>query len=574
MATAAQTKDKLKEEIATLREQLAEAIATLDAIRSGEVDALVVTGKQGSQIYTLKDADRPYRVLIEEMRQGALTVDSAGTILFANRRLSELLRMPHEKLLGTALREFVPDEARPLYDPLLDVGLAGNAEGEILLRTAEGSDIPVHIAVNALPLDAGIAGVLVTDLTAQKRHQAERVQLLSEHAARIAAEQADRRKDEFIATLAHELRNPLAPMRNALELMRLGKSGSAAMENTRATIERQLKLLVRLVDDLLDVARINTGKFELRRERAELTAIVNSAVEMSRPRIEADRHALSISLPSHALWLDADPARLVQMLSNLLDNASKYTKPGGSIRVAVEEETGTAVVSVTDTGIGIPPDMLDRVFDMFAQVDQSLERSHGGLGIGLTLVRRLVKLHGGSIEAKSAGLGMGSTFSVRLPLVEAPREPAAREIAMRDTAARNAAEISDANAVQSTLRVMVVDDNVDAAATLGMLLEHMGHDVNIAHDGERALQAAAAQNPDVVFMDIGLPEMSGYQVARRMRTDLGLTRAYIVALTGYGSTVDQYNSREAGFNMHIVKPIEPDQLRDLLANLSASHPST
>jgi PAS domain S-box-containing protein len=573
MATSAHTKDELREEIATLRAQLAEAIATLDAIRSGEVDALVVTGTQGAQIYTLKDADRPYRVLIEEMRQGALTVDSSGIILFANRRVSELLRTSQEKLLGTALRDFVPDEARPLYDSLLRAGLAGNSEGEISLRS-EGGGIPVHVAVNALPIDTGIAGVLVTDLTAQKRHQAERIQLLSEHAARITAEQADRRKDEFIATLAHELRNPLAPIRNALELMRLGKTGGAAKEEPRVMIERQLKLLVRLVDDLLDVARINTGKFELRRERTELTALVNSAAEMSRPRIEADRHALSVSLPSQALWLDADPARLVQMLSNLLDNAAKYTQPGGSIRVAVEQEGGKAVVSVTDTGIGIPLDMLERVFDMFAQVDQSLERSHGGLGIGLTLVKRLVELHGGDIVAESAGVGMGSTFSVRLPLVEAPREPAAREIAALDTAARNAAGISDANAVQATLRVMVVDDNVDAAATLGMLLQHMGHDVNIAHDGERALQAAAAHNPDVIFMDIGLPEMSGYQVARRMRTDLGLTSAYIVALTGYGSTVDQCNSREAGFNMHIVKPIEPDQLRDLMANLSASHPST
>src|SRR5260221_9440505 len=278
MDTPAQAIDQLREEVGALRAQLADTLATLDAIRSGEVDALVVTGTQGAQIYPLTDLDRPYRVLIEEMRQGALTVDSLGIILFANRRLSELLRTPHEKLLGTALRDFVPDEARPLYDSLLRAGLAGNAEGEISLRSESG-DIPVHIAVSALPLDHGIAGALVTDLTAQKRHQAERIQLLSEHAARIAAEQADRRKDEFIATLAHELRNPLAPIRNALELMRLGKTGSAAIEDTRAMIERQLKLLVRLVDDLLDVARINTGKFELRRERAELTAIVNSAVE-------------------------------------------------------------------------------------------------------------------------------------------------------------------------------------------------------------------------------------------------------------------------------------------------------
>ncbi len=371
--------------------------------------------------------------------------------------------------------------------------------------------------------------------------------------------EADRRKDEFLATLAHELRNPLAPLRNGLELMRLARDDAAVVEKARSMMARQLEQMVRLTDELLDVSRISRGKIELRRERIPLATILSQAAETSRPLIDAGRHRLTIDLPPEPIFLDADLTRLAQVFSNLLNNAAKYTEPGGHITLAAEQEGSDVVVSVRDTGIGIPAHLLPRVFEMFTQVDRSLERSQGGLGIGLSLVKRLVEMHGGSVEARSEGHGKGSELVVRLPaappLPGEPREKRADEGA------------AEAN----SLRILVVDDNEDAAVSLAMMLEILGNEVQTAHDGLEALEAAPAFRPDVILLDIGMPRLNGHEVARRIRRQPWGKGVLLVALTGWGQEEDRRRSREAGFDFHLVKPVDAAALEKVLAEAKNTH---
>ncbi len=374
---------------------------------------------------------------------------------------------------------------------------------------------------------------------------------------RLRAEQlavADRRKDEFLATLAHELRNPLAPLRNALHLLRLAGNNETVLAQVRDMMDRQLHHLVRLVDDLLDVSRITRGKIELRRQRLDLADVVRGAVETSRPLIEAGRHDLSVRLPSERVEVDGDLTRLTQVLANLLNNSSKYTPEAGRIELSARREAGDAVVRVRDTGIGIPAEMLPHIFDLFAQVDRHIDRAQGGLGIGLTLVRSLVEMHGGTVQAHSDGPGQGSEFVVRLPLAPRDAPPPAAET----PAGRHGAGAAPRR------RVLVVDDNEDSARTLGMLLQFMGHEVRVVHDGAAALEVAPQFAPEIVLCDIGLPGMDGYQLARRLRELPALSGAVLVAQTGWGQEEDRRRSQEAGFSHHLVKPIDPDALNELL----------
>ena len=371
--------------------------------------------------------------------------------------------------------------------------------------------------------------------------------------------EADRRKDEFLAILAHELRNPLAPIRNSLEVLRRADGNSLLREKARAMMERQLRQMVRLVDDLLDVSRITRNKLELRKERVELAAAVQSAVETSAPLFQESGHELSVSLPPEPVPLHADPTRLAQVLSNLLNNAAKYTEPGGRVWLTAERRGGEVVVSIRDTGIGIPAAMLPRIFEMFTQVDASLERTHGGLGIGLTLVRRLVELHGGTIQAASAGPGQGSEFTVRLPVLEEPP---------RDQAPQPAAARSAVAAAAARRRILVVDDNEDAAESLCLLLTLSGNDVHCAHDGLEAVELAVELRPDIVLLDVGLPKLNGYDAARRIREHLG-DGVVLIAVTGWGQEEDKRQAREAGFDLHQVKPLDPTLLQELLASLEA-----
>jgi CheY-like chemotaxis protein len=370
--------------------------------------------------------------------------------------------------------------------------------------------------------------------------------------------EAGRRKDEFLATLAHELRNPLAPIRNSLSVLRLAGANTGA-ERIYEMMERQVDQMVRLVDDLLEVSRITRGKIELRRERVELGSVLRAALETSRPLMEASSHRLEVSLADEKLVLDADAVRLAQVFANLLNNAAKYTEERGHIQLSARRAGDEVVVSVRDDGVGIPSDRLEEVFDLFAQVDRSLARAQGGLGIGLTLVRRLVEMHGGRVEARSGGPGAGSEFVVALPLA-------------RSTARAGAAESERADArpaVNAPRRVLVVDDNRDAGESLEMLLRVLGVESRVVHDGESALAALRAFRPEMVLLDLGMPGMDGYEVARRIRERPEDGEPVVIALTGWGQPEDRRRTREAGFDHHLVKPVGLGVLQSLLAALDA-----
>jgi signal transduction histidine kinase/DNA-binding response OmpR family regulator len=371
-------------------------------------------------------------------------------------------------------------------------------------------------------------------------------------------QEADRHKNEFLSMLAHELRNPLAPIRNAVQILRLRDSDEPEVKSIRDIIDRQVQQLIRLVDDLLDLSRITRGKIRLQIECVDLADVIARAIEISRPLIDGRKHELSLALPSQPLRVRVDPVRLAQVLANLLNNAAKYTEEGGRIWLTAERNLGEVTLRVKDTGVGIPSEMLSSIFDLFTQVDRSLDRAQGGLGIGLTLVHQLVELHGGRVEAFSAGPNQGSEFVVHLPtLVEEPQP-----------SANGAAKPS---APQRRSRVLVVDDNADAARSLAMLLEVSGQDVRICYDGPSALAESETFQPEVILLDIGLPSMDGFEVARRLRERSDLPRPLLVALTGYGQAEDLRRSREAGFDHHLVKPADPETLTALFASLTP-HP--
>jgi signal transduction histidine kinase/ActR/RegA family two-component response regulator len=378
--------------------------------------------------------------------------------------------------------------------------------------------------------------------------------------AEEALKENDRRKDEFLAMLAHELRNPLAPIRNAAQVLKLTGPPDANQQWAREVIERQAQHLTRLVDDLLDVSRITSGKVTLQRETLDLSAVIQRAVEASRPLIDARKHRLTVALAAEPLRVAGDLTRLVQAVSNLLNNAAKYTDEGGSIEVTTGREGAEAVVRVRDDGLGLAADLLPHVFDLFTQAERSLDRSQGGLGIGLTLVRQLVEMHGGRAEAKSDGPGRGSEFEVRLPLLEAPTsEPGGR-----------GAERRTPNAERRTaLRVLVVEDNVDSAEMLSFMLKLGGHETRMAHDGWAALEAARQFQPQVILCDIGLPGMNGYEVAQQLRAQPPFKQTRLVAISGYGQDEDRRRSKDAGFDYHLTKPVEPDALAALLESLKS-----
>ena len=397
---------------------------------------------------------------------------------------------------------------------------------------------------------------LVTGIAAQAAIAIDNARLyerLRDSAERLA--ESDRRKDEFLATLAHELRNPLAPMRNALKLMQLAPGRPEIGAQAEALIGRQLEHLLRLVDDLLDLSRISLGKIELHRARVDLAEVMQSAIETAQPHIEQLGHTLEVYLPTDAIVLEGDAVRLAQVFANLLNNASKYTARGGRLALVAERYGNEVEVVVRDNGIGIPSEMLPRVFDMFTQADSSLEKSHGGLGIGLTIVKRLVELHGGRVEARSEGRGRGSEFIVRLPLAESVSPIQSVSIA------------DGTSAAASARRVLVVDDNTDAAASLALVLEMLGHETRVAADGSTALAMAESFCPDLVLLDIGLPGMNGFDVCERMRAQPWGRGAMLVALSGWGQSEHKERARAAGFDHYFIKPIDPEELQRLLGTL-------
>ena len=403
------------------------------------------------------------------------------------------------------------------------------------------------------------AATLVSAVRAAIRARQKQYQLRDHLADRERSEamlkESDRRKDEFLAILAHELRNPLAPIRNAIHLLRLHGSGDATITQVREMMDRQVAHLVRLVDDLMEVSRISRGKIELRRQAVDLATVVGSAIEASRPDLDAAGHVLMTALPDEPVVLDADPVRLVQVLENLLNNAAKYTPPSGRIRLEVRREGNEVALSVLDTGIGIPPDMLARVFEPFTQVNRRLGSNPGGLGIGLTLVKQLVELHGGRVRAFSDGPGKGSQFEVRLPLAATP--------AHRPSSDGEASPVSSL----PRRRLLVVDDNKDAADSLGLLLKTLGAEVQVAYCGASALELLDASRPNAILLDLGMPGMDGHEVARRVRERPEHRSIVLIALTGWGQKEDVERTRESGFDHHCIKPLDLPGLRQLLQSL-------
>jgi PAS domain S-box-containing protein len=495
-------------------------------------------------------ANAQFRAFFEQgaLFAGIMQVD--GTLIEANRLLLEACGYTREQVVGKLFWEGpwwnrAPELMGRIQDASAQAAAGETFRAEMPYFLADGSERTVDFILLPIKDEAGRVMFLAptgTDITDRKR-------------AEEALQQSDRRKDEFLATLAHELRNPLAPIRNGLQIMRLGKGDPEASEQARTMMERQLGQMVHLVDDLLDLSRISRGKIELRKERVELAKVIQQAVETSRPLIEASGHDLTITVPPGPVYVDADVTRLAQVFSNLLNNAAKYTEQGGRVQLAVQRRGGEVVVSVKDNGVGIPAHMLPKVFEMFTQVDRNLERSQGGLGIGLSIVKRLVEMHGGSVGVESDGPGMGSEFVVRLPVVLAVAQPSGGD--------------DEPTRPSSRRKVLVVDDNKDAAMSLAMMLKLMGNEAKTAHDGLEALDVAAMFRPDLILLDIGMPRLNGHETARRIREQPWSKGVLLVALTGWGQEEDRRRSDEAGFDSHMVKPVEPAALAKLLANLHA-----
>jgi signal transduction histidine kinase/ActR/RegA family two-component response regulator len=498
------------------------------------------------------------------------------TLLYNDGYIPFLGPSRHPVMLGRSAREAWADiweRIGPMASGVLATGRPSWAED--VPAWLAGSEAPAHVRIGfsmspVFGREGTVAGLFCSCIEnseiIEARALIERSAALEEmvrDAQRSAREvdvlrEADRQKDEFLATLAHELRNPLAPIRNAVHIMRLRSSSDPELINARDIIERQTEQLVHLVDDLLEVSRIRRGRVHLQLQRVDLATAIGTAVEASRSLIDAAGHTLILQLPEQAIYVEGDPTRLSQIFANLLNNAAKYTPSRGCIELCAQPDGMNVAVRVTDTGIGIPKNMLKRIFDMFAQVDASLERTQGGLGIGLTVAQQLVLLHGGRIEANSEGERRGSTFTVHLPLLPSREEEAG-------TGAVTSGPLSQRSVPR---KVLIADDNADAAESLSILLQMGGHEVRTANDGLAAVTVTEQFHPDVVLLDIGMPELNGYEAAARIRALPHGQHILLLALTGWGQDADRQRAEEAGFDYHLIKPADPGQLERILADTS------
>ena len=529
---------------------------------------------------SLRHSEELFRLLVEGVTDYAIfALDPDGRVTSWNLGAERIKGYSAQEVIGRHFSVFYPEEAVARGWPEYELKVAA-AEGRFedygWRVRKDGSQFWANVIITTLYDRGRLLGFskVTRDLTERKRAEEELQQerdLLEERVRERTTEltrleqelrqkveelaAADRRKDEFLATLAHELRNPLAPLRHALQLLHLAEDDPDLRKKARGVMERQLAQMVRLIDDLLDMSRITRNKLQLRKERIELATAIQSALEAVRPLVETAGHEVTVALPPEPVHLDADLTRLTQIFTNLLNNAVKYTKAGGHIRLAAERQGDEAVVSIRDTGIGISAEHLPHLFEMFSQVAPALERSTGGLGIGLALVRGLVELHGGSVEAHSAGLGQGSELVVRLPVAAAPA-PAPSQPGAEPRSPSGARR-----------RILIADDNLDSVEVLSLVLEHAGYEVRTAHDGLEAVQAAATFRPDVALLDIGMPGLNGYEAARRIREQSGGWDMVLVAITGWGQKGDKRRAREAGFDHHLTKPVDPADLQKLLASV-------
>jgi PAS domain S-box-containing protein len=482
-----------------------------------------------------------FRMFVESVQDYAIfMLDPQGRVATWNTGAQRIKGYQASEIIGSHFSRFYPveDVRGGKCEMELDVASReGRFEDEGWRVRKDGTVFWANVVISAVRDEAGqLVGFskITRDLTDRRKAEEER-------AARLAAEHANRAKDEFLAMLGHELRNPLAPIVTALDLIRMRQGAQVSKEHQ--VIERQVHHMMHLVDDLLDVSRITTGKVELRVQRNDVRDTITKAVETVSPLLEQRRHTVHVDVPDHALLVDADEARLTQVLTNLVTNAAKYTDPGGEIRIAACDVGGDIVIEVRDNGTGIPPDLLPRVFDLFVQGYQTSERAGGGLGLGLTLVRSLVEAHRGTVQASSEGDGRGSTFTVRLPAAVGPAPTDAPELPAAIAASPD------------KHRILIVDDNEDARLLLAEMLDALGHEVRTAGDGVEALKMIGEFAPQVAILDIGLPVMDGFELAGRIRAELA-TPPMLIALTGYGQQHDRERSAQAGFDAHLVKPVD------------------
>jgi PAS domain S-box-containing protein len=524
-----------REQIETPPRRLAEAEEMLRAIRYGDVDALVVEGAGGSQVYTLHSAEEPYRNLVEQMQEGAVVVTGDGDILYSNARFAALVGEPAESVVGSRIDRFVRSSDRDEFDAWLRGG-SGRHRGRLIGRDATDCEVSLSLTRTASPGGHRL-NLIVTDLR----------ELLEANSGRERAERESRTKDEFLATLAHELRNPLGAIGNAVGMLELTHATGAPATRAHEVITRQVGYISHLIEELLDVERVVSGKIRVARERLDLAEAIQGAVATVTGGARLDR---LVEVSTEPVWVEADPARLEQILTNLLTNAVKYTPRGGQIRVTLRADAGDAVLSVEDTGFGVSPRLLPFIFDMYVQADRTLARARGGLGIGLSLVRHLVELHGGTIVASSEGEGHGSIFIVRLKQV--PRAGVSNEpIASRERRSR-------------PRRVLLIEDSVQARETLRTVLELEGHVVYHAADGVRGLELLNVVRPDVGIIDVSLPGLDGYQLARRVREQPYGRHMLLLALTSVDSSSATGRSPVRGFDHHLIKPVDLNQLAILL----------
>ena len=538
-----------REEIARLRERLAEAEETLRAIRAGEVDAVIVNGPKGDQIFTLEAAERPYRMLVEEMQQGALTMGPDGTILYCNRALASMLRVEREKLIFTSIFNALSDWDRSAFEALVREGMSGAmVRDEFTLVASDGTQVPVFISANLLPNEeVSTLCLVVNDLTMRKQQEAMK-------AAKEASEQANRAKDQFLAALSHELRTPLTPvLLAATELVKRGELSPDVRDEVEM-IRRNIELESRLIDDLLDLTRVSRGKMELTLRPTDAHQMIRSALSICEPDVRTKQQQVTLALNARACVVKGDPARLHQIYWNLVKNAVKFTPVGGRIVVRSHcDDRGWLVTEVVDSGIGIDNEVLPKLFNAFEQGDPSVTRRFGGLGMGLSISKALVDLHGGIIAARSEGKNKGATFTVAFPTVQAE---ASEVIGGRPTP--NLARLGP-------LRVLLVEDHPDTARSMSRLLRELGYRVKTATSVGEAITAAEGEEIDLLISDVGLPDGTGHDVVRHLRETRGAIKA--IALSGYGMELDIRRSLEAGFMTHLVKPIKFDELQQAIARL-------
>ena len=580
--TAFLLSSRLREMIATPISRLSAAAASVsktgdyrvrvEKYSSDETGVLVdsfneMLDRVESRDLEVQNARNSLETTLTSIGDAVISTDIDGRIVFVNPAARLLLHLPEQELAGTHIDSIfrIMNELtrEPVQNPVYRVL---NEETDLaplnhtVLVTADGTEVPIdETAAPIRDARGNVTGAVLVFRDISSRRATEK--LLESQAAElrqraILLKEADQRKDQFLAMLAHELRNPLAPIRNAVQVLKMIGAPDPNQQWAGDVIERQTRHLSRLVDDLLDVSRITRGKVTLKRETLELSTILNRAVEMSQPLITDRRHRLSVTLPAEPVRINGDLTRLVQVVSNMLNNAAKFTPSGGSIRLEAGKIGEEAVIRVIDNGIGMTEDLLPHIFDLFTQEDRSLDRTQGGLGLGLTLARNLVELHGGRVEARSDGPGKGSELIVWLPaLSEEPAQLTGGLPGMRQ------------NVSPDRRRILILEDHVDSAEMLSVMLKLGGHDVKIAFDGDRALEAAIEFHPQVILCDIGLPGMNGYEIAAQLRTYPQFKLTQLIAISGYGQEADLIRSKEAGFDYHLTKPVDPDMLKSMIGSV-------